>query len=949
MRLPPVPLIWIYTAAGVLLFSATLTCGGGDSLTAPTDGTLEVTTTTNGAELDADGYMVQMDAEPPQPIAPTGSHRSTNVAPGNHTVALDGIAGNCTLGGENPRTVSVVAGRITTIALEVTCQATSGALQITSTTTGPSPDADGYTILLDGSDQGALGTNSQVTLSGIAPGDHLVGLSGVSANCDVEGDNPRVVTVSVGGSGSIAYAVTCSAPPPNPGSLRVRTSTGGSDRDGNGYTLMLDGVPVGPIGVTGATTVENLAASTHSVGLADVAANCTVGGANPRPVAVTGGATAEVTFTLSCAATSGSIRVSASTTGADLDGNGYTVTLDGANPRHLDATGSLTIAQVPGGSHTVALGDVAQNCTPANGASRTVAVTIGATAEASFAVTCVQSTQTPTKLELVSGNGQSAGIGQKLGNPLVVKVLDATNAPIQGVTVTWRVTGGGGSVSPASGPTNSQGTASAEWTVGTSPGPQALTASVSSLTPVSFTATANASQEAEMGQWTPPFDWGAPTARVVGVHLHMLPTGRVLTYGLIGPPEIWDQSSNSFTISSSSTKLVCSGHAFLPDGTLLVTGGHIASDKGLPDANIFSPSAGTFTRIASMAQGRWYPTTTTLANGEMLTIGGADASAVMVPVPEVWTGSAWRRLTGASQALPYYPWMFQAPNGKVFYAGSSRVSRYLDPQGSGAWAVVGNSTRDREAGTAVMYEPGKVLIVGGGGGRLPLGSLPTNTAETIDLRSSSPQWQSTGAMAFARRHLNATLLPTGEVLVVGGTNGSGFNNAAGSVHAAEIWNPASGTWKTVASNSINRIYHSTAVLLPDARVLVAGAGENFDPDTRTNDVDQFNAELYSPPYLFRGPRPTISSTQVNLAYGSSFTVGTPDAGAIAKVTIVRLSSVTHSFDQNQRFMALTFQATSSGVTVNAPASPNLAPPGHYLLFLVNAAGVPSVGRFINFQ
>jgi hypothetical protein len=204
-------------------------------------------------------------------------------------------------------------------------------------------------------------------------------------------------------------------------------------------------------------------------------------------------------------------------------------------------------------------------------------------------------------------------------------------------------------------------------------------------------------------------------------------------------------------------------------------------------------------------------------------------------------------------------------------------------------------------------------------------------------------------MAFARRHLNATLLPTGEVLVVGGTNGSGFNNAAGSVHAAEIWNPASGTWKTVASNSINRIYHSTAVLLPDARVLVAGAGENFDPDTRTNDVDQFNAELYSPPYLFRGPRPTISSTQVNLAYGSSFTVGTPDAGAIAKVTIVRLSSVTHSFDQNQRFMALTFQATSSGVTVNAPASPNLAPPGHYLLFLVNAAGVPSVGRFINFQ
>ena len=177
--------------AGVVLVAATLTCsGGGESLTAPTAGTLEVTTSTSGVEPDADGYMVQMDAEPPQPIAPTGTLRSTNVAPGNHTVGLSGIAGNCTVGGENPRTVGVDAGRITTVALEVTCQATSGTLQISSTTTGPSPDADGYTILLDGSDQGALGTSGQVTLSGIAPGDHLVGLTGVSANCHVGGDNP---------------------------------------------------------------------------------------------------------------------------------------------------------------------------------------------------------------------------------------------------------------------------------------------------------------------------------------------------------------------------------------------------------------------------------------------------------------------------------------------------------------------------------------------------------------------------------------------------------------------------------------------------------------------------------------------------------------------------------------------------------------------------------------
>ncbi|HEV2084442.1 MAG TPA: hypothetical protein VGR09_05120, partial [Gemmatimonadales bacterium] len=303
MRLPPSPLVWIYTAAGVVLVTATLTCGGGESLTAPTGGTLEVTTSTSGVEPDADGYMVQMDAEPPQPIAPTGTIRSTNVAPGNHTVGLSGIAGNCTVGGGNPRTVGVDAGRITTVALEVTCQATSGTLQITSTTTGPSPDADGYTILLDGSDQGALGTSSQVTLSGIAPGDHLVGLTGVSANCHVGGDNPLAVTVSAGGSSSIAFTVTCSTPPPNPGSLQITTSTGGFDRDADGYTLTLDGASLGPIGVSGTTTVENLAATTHSVGLADVAANCAVQGANPRPIAITGGARAAVTFTISCAAT----------------------------------------------------------------------------------------------------------------------------------------------------------------------------------------------------------------------------------------------------------------------------------------------------------------------------------------------------------------------------------------------------------------------------------------------------------------------------------------------------------------------------------------------------------------------------------------------------------------------------------------------------------------------
>ena len=198
-------------------------------------------------------------------------------------------------------------------------------------------------------------------------------------------------------------------------------------------------------------------------------------------------------------------------------------------------------------------------------------------------------------------------------------------------------------------------------------------------------------------------------------------------------------------------------------------------------------------------------------------------------------------------------------------------------------------------------------------------------------------------MAFRRRHVNATLLPTGDVLVTGGTAGPGMNDVPGSVHQAEIWNPTTGTWKTLAANSIDRIYHSTAILLPDARVLVAGSGE------RATNTDEFDAEIFSPPYLFRGSRPTLSSVPAALQYGSSFAVGTPDAGSIARVTLVRPGSVTHAINMSQRFISLAFQPNAGGLSVTAPANGNLAPPGDYLLFLVSADGVPSVGRFVNLR
>ena len=443
-------------------------------------------------------------------------------------------------------------------------------------------------------------------------------------------------------------------------------------------------------------------------------------------------------------------------------------------------------------------------------------------------------------------------------------------------------------------------------------------------------AVAAAGTEATTGRWSAPFAWP-----IIGVHLHLLRNGKVLSWGKFGQPYVWTPSTNAFTAFPSSDWLFCSGHTFLSDGRLLVNGGHISDHYGLRDANTFNPGTMAWEARPSMAKGRWYPTTTTLANGKAVTISG-EQNGVLVSVPEVWTGSGWRSLSSASRVLPNYPRTFLAPNGKVFYAGENRSTAYLSTSGSGSWSTVGSRRYGtRDYGSAVMYQPGKVLFVGGG--------RTTNTAEIIDLNQASPTWQWTGSMAYARRHLNATILPTGQVLVTGGSSGTGFSDEARAVYPAELWNPRTGTWTTLASNSVARVYHSTALLLKDGRVLLTGSG---DAD---GSVNHFDAELFSPPYLFNGTRPKISSAPSTVGYGQSFFVETPQAASITRVTWVRLGSVTHAFDSNQRFNELSFTRTSTGLNVTPPGSRNVAPPGHYMLFILNGKEVPSVARVVRIR
>ena len=182
-------------------------------------------------------------------------------------------------------------------------------------------------------------------------------------------------------------------------------------------------------------------------------------------------------------------------------------------------------------------------------------------------------------------------------------------------------------------------------------------------------------------------------------------------------PQLWNPSTNTNTpLTQPESNPFCSGHVFLANGQLFIAGGHIDTWVGSPTAYTYNPLNDTWTRLPDMNNGRWYPTSTTLPNGDVLAISGTITSGHYNVEPQVWqsaTGS-WRNLSAAHLTLPFYPYMFAAPNGKVFCAGPSQPTRYLDITGTGDWSFVANSNYGtRNWGSAVMYDDGKVLIMGG--------------------------------------------------------------------------------------------------------------------------------------------------------------------------------------------------------------------------------------------
>jgi galactose oxidase len=474
---------------------------------------------------------------------------------------------------------------------------------------------------------------------------------------------------------------------------------------------------------------------------------------------------------------------------------------------------------------------------------------------------------------------------------------------------------------------------------------------------------------ARWGRWSPVI--GLPN---VAIHAHLLPDGRVLAWGRRDRPEqslnehdctpfVWDPADGTAgftpqpTLADGTTtvNLFCSGHAFLPDGRLLVAGGHWRDQEGLDQAALFDPADGTWRATATMNHGRWYPTATELADGRVLVTSGSYLAAgqhVIDREPQVWAADAWSPVAPFPATFALYPRCHVISDGSVFLPGPLAEAWRLDPAGAGAWQPAPSRVAGaRDYAPSVLYAPDRVLYAGGGNDLTD--NRPTASAETIDLAAAQPAWQPTSAMGFRRRHHNATLLPDGTVLVTGGTSGPGFNDLGpgGPVHVAELWDPATGQWTELAAERVDRCYHATAVLLADGRVLSAGGGEFFPVDgvPVPNDPQDSHrdAQIFQPPYLFKGERPRITGAPTQVDYGQDFAVATPDAATVSRVSLLALSSVTHAFNMGQTIEFPEFAvAAADTLTVTAPATPQRCPPGYYLLFLLSADGVPSVGHIV---
>ena len=484
-------------------------------------------------------------------------------------------------------------------------------------------------------------------------------------------------------------------------------------------------------------------------------------------------------------------------------------------------------------------------------------------------------------------------------------------------------------------------------------------------------------QPAVEGDWSSVFTWGQGGG-YEAIHVHMLPTGKVMFWQTWRESTgLWDPVTNQFSAaafplpsSNPTYNPFCSGHAWLPDGRLMVVGGHIENNNGLNRANIYNPFTNTWANnVPNMPSiptgapygvgrnGRWYPSVTTLGNGDILTLSGdmngnpPGGQPDTNPLPQVYSPStnSWRNLTTAYKVLPLYPRTFLAPDGRVVsLSGYGDETEFLDTAGTGSWEYLEDTLDPNifDFGAAVMYDTGQIAYFGGG-------YTPTANVSLLDLNVPTPSWiHATDTMAQPRRQNNATILADGTVLITGGSSVGGFNDPNGLVTVAELWDPITQQVEQVAEANplIYRGYHSTGLLLPDGRVLVTG-GDHDSGGFQQN----LNAEIYTPAYLFADDgspavRPTVTSAPDVVELGDTIFIETPNAAVIAKALWVVPGSVTHGQNWTQRANVFELGDELSlgvgGVNITLPGNGNEAPVGYYMLFLVDNNGVPSIAEWV---
>jgi hypothetical protein len=454
------------------------------------------------------------------------------------------------------------------------------------------------------------------------------------------------------------------------------------------------------------------------------------------------------------------------------------------------------------------------------------------------------------------------------------------------------------------------------------------------------------------GQWQT-----LPTTMPINpVHVSLMHNGKILVVSGSGNvpsntsfvAAVWDPAFNTVTTQPIGWDMFCNAMVALPDGRIVIAGGNLKYDPfwGWRRTAIYDPATGKFADMQDMAHGRWYPTTTELGDGRILTFSGLDESGSTNTQVEIYkVGQGWGAAIASPWTPPLYPRLHLLPNGNVFYAGWTTASQIFNTTTniwSGTMAIT-NYANDRTYGSSVLYPltpangyTPKVIIFGGG-------NPSTATTEIIDLSAASPAWSYGPPMANPRIEMNATMLPNGKIVTSGG---SLVDEDTGSASlGADLYDTSNNTMGSAGSNAYPRLYHSVSLLLPDATVWVAGG--NPQRGSYENHV-----EIYSPPYLFKADgslatRPTISSvTPGVIGYGASFQVQTPDASNIGSVVLMKNGSATHAFNMDQRMIGLNFTIASGALTVTAPPNGNIAPPGYYMLFLMSNSGVPSVAKFV---